>query len=119
MAATDPDRYITRWNLEPDGKSFSTRSSALFPVRQAGLPAILKIAKESEEWRGGRLMAWWQGEGAARVLAEDDGVLLVPTLADDDASTVIGVIDAASMQCLALLHAPQVIPFGFHAAWAP
>ena len=51
--------------------------------------------------------------------AEDDGVLLVPTVADDDASTVIGVVDAASMQCLALLHAPQVIPFGFHAAWAP
>jgi carotenoid cleavage dioxygenase-like enzyme len=50
--------------------------------------------------------------------AEDDGVLLVPTLADDDAASVIGVIDAATMQCLATLHAPQVIPFGFHAAWA-
>ena len=71
----------------------------------------------------------WQRERAVQLeplfvprpgaLAEDDGVLLVPTLADDDASTVIGVIDAASMQCLALLHAPQVIPFGFHAAWAP
>lgn len=51
--------------------------------------------------------------------AEDDGVLLVPTLADDDAGTVIGVVDAASMECRARLHAPQVIPFGFHAAWAP
>ena len=50
--------------------------------------------------------------------AEDDGVLLVPTLADDDTASVIGVIDAATMQCLATLHAPQVIPFGFHAAWA-
>jgi hypothetical protein len=43
------------------------------------------------------------------------------TLADDHASSVIGVIgviDAATMQCLATLHAPQVIPFGFHAAWA-
>ena len=49
---------------------------------------------------------------------EDDGVLLVPTLADDDAASVIGVIDARTMQCLATLHAPQVIPFGFHAAWA-
>jgi len=29
------------------------------------------------------------------------------------------VVDAASMQCLALLHVPQVIPFGFHAAWVP
>lgn len=49
---------------------------------------------------------------------EDDGVLLVPTLADDDAASMICVIDAASMQCLATLQAPQVIPFGFHAAWA-
>jgi beta,beta-carotene 9',10'-dioxygenase len=48
---------------------------------------------------------------------EDDGVLLVPTLADGDSTTVIGVIDASTMQCLAMLQAPQVIPFGFHAAW--
>ena len=70
----------------------------------------------------------WQRPGAVQLeplfvarpggTAEDDGVLLVPTLADDDATSVIGVIDAASMQCLATLHAPQVIPFGFHAAWA-
>ena len=70
----------------------------------------------------------WQRPGAVQLeplfvarpgaSAEDDGVLLVPTLADDDAASVIGVIDAATMQCLATLQAPQVIPFGFHAAWA-
>jgi beta,beta-carotene 9',10'-dioxygenase len=49
---------------------------------------------------------------------EDDGVLLVPTLADEDAGSVIGVVDARSMACLATIHAPQVIPFGFHAAFA-
>ncbi|MDN3918774.1 carotenoid oxygenase family protein [Roseateles violae] len=49
---------------------------------------------------------------------EDDGVLLVPTLADADDTTRIGVVDAHSMECLALVQAPQVIPFGFHAAWA-
>jgi carotenoid cleavage dioxygenase-like enzyme len=48
---------------------------------------------------------------------DDDGVLLVPTLADTDPATVIGVLDARTMQCVAQLHAPQVIPFGFHAAW--
>ena len=37
-------------------------------------------------------------------VAEDDGVLLVPTLADDDTASVIGVIDASTMQCLATLH---------------
>jgi carotenoid cleavage dioxygenase-like enzyme len=51
--------------------------------------------------------------------ADDDGVLLVPTLADGDASSVIGVVDARSMACMAQLHAPQVIPFGFHAAFRP
>ena len=38
---------------------------------------MLKIAHENEERRGGRLMAWWNGDGAARVLAEDEGVLLL------------------------------------------
>ncbi|MEO8123523.1 MAG: carotenoid oxygenase family protein [Burkholderiales bacterium] len=71
----------------------------------------------------------WQRENAVQLEplfvprsggeADDDGVLLVPTLADGDATTVIGVVDARSMQCLAQLHAPQVIPFGFHAAFKP
>jgi carotenoid cleavage dioxygenase-like enzyme len=70
----------------------------------------------------------WQRPGAVQLeplfvarpsaSSEDDGVLLVPTLTDDDAASVIGVIDAATMQCLATLQAPQIIPFGFHAAWA-
>lgn len=50
---------------------------------------------------------------------DDDGVLLVPTLADADETTVIGVIDARSMDCLAELRTPQIIPFGFHAAFRP
>lgn len=49
---------------------------------------------------------------------DDDGVLLVPTLADADAASIIAVLDARSMDCLAQIHAPQVLPFGFHAAWA-
>jgi beta,beta-carotene 9',10'-dioxygenase len=50
---------------------------------------------------------------------EDDGVLLVPTLADGDASTMIGVVDPRRMECLAMIQAPQVVPFGFHAAFQP
>lgn len=50
---------------------------------------------------------------------EDDGVLLVPTLADGDATTQIAVLEPRRMECLATLHAPQVIPFGFHAAFHP
>jgi carotenoid cleavage dioxygenase-like enzyme len=77
----------------------------------------------------GRVVTW-QREGGAAVQLEplfvprpggsddDDGVLLVPTLADGDATSVIAVLDARSLDCAALLHAPQVVPFGFHAAFA-
>ena len=51
-------------------------------------------------------------------VAQDDGVLLVPTLADDDDASVIAVLEAHSLEPLARLHAPQIVPFGFHAAWA-
>jgi carotenoid cleavage dioxygenase-like enzyme len=77
----------------------------------------------------GRIAGTWQRESAVQMeplfvdrpgsTAEDDGVLLVPTLAEGDAGTVVGVIDPASMRCLATLHLPQVVPFGFHAAWKP
>ncbi|MBP8310610.1 MAG: carotenoid oxygenase family protein [Burkholderiaceae bacterium] len=50
---------------------------------------------------------------------DDDGVLLVPTLADADETTVIGVLDARSMSCMAELRPPQIVPFGFHAAFRP
>jgi len=50
-------------------------------------------------------------------VGDDDGVLLVPTLADEDETTVIAVLDAHSMTCVAELRAPQVVPFGFHAAF--
>ena len=69
----------------------------------------------------------WQREGAVHLeplfvprpgpADEDDGVLLVPTFADADATTVIAVVDARAMQPVATLIAPQVIPFGFHAAF--
>jgi streptomycin 6-kinase len=69
--------YLQRWQLEPDGKAFSTHSSLLMPVRYQGIAAMLKIAREQEERFGGLLMCWWQGEGAAQVLAwHEDGILL-------------------------------------------
>jgi carotenoid cleavage dioxygenase-like enzyme len=49
---------------------------------------------------------------------DDDGVLCVPTLADGDRASVIGIVDARTMQCIAQIDAPQVVPFGFHAAFA-
>ena len=97
-----PDVWLARWDLVPDGAAITTPSSLLLPVRQRGQPALLKIAREEEERRGGRLMAWWDGDGAARVLAHDDRALLLERIAgprtlaamvaagdDDEASRIL------------------------------
>ncbi len=77
--------YLIAWDLTPDGSLLATHSSRLLPVRQRGSPAMLKIALETEEKSGAALMEWWEGEGAARVLARDDNAILMER-ADDDFS---------------------------------
>ena len=52
-------------------------SGVLLPVRQRGVAAMLKISRETEEQAGGRVMLWWNGDGAAPVLAHDDEALLM------------------------------------------
>ena len=107
------DRYLKRWGLTRDGVPIVTHSSDLLPVRQDGRPAMLKIAREAEERRGAGLMRWWDGDGAARVLAHDEDAVLLeravggrPLVAvvhdggDDDASRIL--CDVA-----ARLHAPR------------
>lgn len=77
--------YLRRWDLRPDGEPFSSYTrSLLLPVRRLGPDgqdeaAILKLPGSPEERAGSRLMAWWEGDGAARVLAweEETGVLLL------------------------------------------
>jgi streptomycin 6-kinase len=71
------DRHLARWNLTADGEPIVTHSSRLLPVRRHGVPAMLKIAHEPEERWGAALMVWWDGEGAARVLAHEGDALLL------------------------------------------
>jgi len=110
------DDYLARWGLTPDGEPIATRSSDLLPVRRAGVPAMLKIAKEAEERWGGILMGWWGGDGAARVLAQEGDALLLQRATgersliemarggrDDEASRIICAVAAR-------LHAPRGCP---------
>jgi streptomycin 6-kinase len=77
---------------------------------------MLKLATEEEERFGGLLMEWWNGDGAARVLARDDNALLLEraegtaSLADmarngrdDEACRVLCTVAAR-------LHAPRPEP---------
>jgi streptomycin 6-kinase len=110
------DEYLALWELTPDGEPIVTHSSRLLPVRRHGVPAMLKVAMEAEERFGGALMAWWGGEGAARVLAHAGDALLMEradggrSLADlarngrdDEASRII-------CATIARLHAPRDKP---------
>jgi streptomycin 6-kinase len=115
MAAPAPsfDPYVARWNLVPDGAPIVTDTSHLLPVIHNGIPAMLKIATEDDERRGNAFMAWWNGEGAAAILAEGDDALLMERLADDNALAVMarsGSDDEASRIICAVaakLHAPR------------
>ncbi|WP_198919179.1 aminoglycoside phosphotransferase family protein [Pseudomonas chlororaphis] len=108
--------YLKRWNLQVDGVPIVTPGSHLLPVRLDDAPAMLKIALDDEEKYGNRLMAWWAGEGAARVYAHHGDALLMEramgrrslmqmALAgeDDEVSRIV----CAS---LARLHAPRSTP---------
>lgn len=109
----DKGAWLARWDLVPDGAAITTPSSLLVPVRHRGQPAMLKIAREEEERRGGQLMAWWDGDGAARVLAQDEQALLleratgprtlaamVAAGADDEATRILCAVAGR-------LHAPR------------
>jgi streptomycin 6-kinase len=73
--------WLVQWRLTPDGSAFTTRfGSQLLPVVWRGERAILKIARREEERRGGKLMEWYGGTGAARVLAREGDALLLERL---------------------------------------
>ena len=71
------DRYLARWDLVPDGDPITTRAAHLLPALRSGEPVILKLSVEEDERLGGDVMAWWDGDGAARVLARDGNALLL------------------------------------------
>jgi streptomycin 6-kinase len=93
------DDYLARWRLTPDGEPIATHSSDLLPVRRAGTAAMLKIAREAEERRGGLRMSWWGGHGAAKVLAQEGGALLLERATGEASRIICAVVKR--------LHAPR------------
>ncbi|MGH6950376.1 MAG: aminoglycoside phosphotransferase family protein [Vitreimonas sp.] len=71
------DPYLAKWRLARDGEPICTPSSNLLPVRRDGAPAMLKIAVVEEERRGATVMSYYDGDGAARVLAHEGDALLI------------------------------------------
>jgi streptomycin 6-kinase len=110
------DSYVHRWGLIPDGEPILTAASQLLRVRFGDRFAMIKVAIHEEEKTGARLMRWWDGQGAAQVLAYDGDAHLLeyaePSLslgqlasggADDEASRIICTVVRS-------LHAPRATP---------
>ena len=111
-------RWLELWRLSPDGPGFTTKfGSLLMPVRACGGErAMLKIAGHEEERRGGAVMVWWAGDGAARVLARDgDAILLERAMGGSSLEAMArdGADDAATAilcQVAAGLHVKRSAP---------
>jgi streptomycin 6-kinase len=108
--------WLKRWGLVTDGVPIITQGSRLLPVRLNDIPAMLKVALDVDEKYGNRLMTWWDGDGAAQVLAHhEDGLLMERAMGsrslmhmamngeDDEASRIL-------CSALARLHAPRETP---------
>lgn len=89
--STEFEPWLARWGLEADGSGFTTgyAGNRLLPVTQGSAPAMLKLSRHPEERRGAEVMRWWDGEGAARVLAQEGEATLL--------ERVIGPRDLAAM----------------------
>ncbi len=113
------DVLLAQWRLWPDGEPIHTRGSELLPVLTAsGLPAMLKRARSPEELDGAELLVWWDGDGAARVLAQDGDTVLLERATHP--GSLLGMAmsgpdgdDTASLilcGVLAQLHEPRLAP---------
>ncbi len=69
--------YLRTWDLIPDGALITTHSSWVLPVSGPDGPSMLKIARIPDERAGYRLMSWWNGDGAAKILEASDDALLM------------------------------------------
>ena len=64
--------WLARWALVPDGAPIRTHASHLLPVLRNGQPAMLKLPEVEDERRGYLPLEYWNGDGAARLLARSD-----------------------------------------------
>ncbi len=64
--------HLSRWGLVADGEPIVTHSSRLLPVRRGETPAMLKLPEVEDERLGYLPLEYWNGDGAARLLARTE-----------------------------------------------
>lgn len=107
--------YIDKWNLTQDGASFRTNLSLLQPCVYNGLRAMLKIPFMEEELRASKLLQWWDGKAAAKVLEVDSKAILLERIENENNISLINLVkqgqdnEATRIICQTAnkLHSPQ------------
>ncbi len=114
--------YLDCWHLTPDGAVIITPAARLLPVRRGTMPAMLKVVTLDEAKPGNILLAWWEGQGAARVYEMDgDAILMERALGDrslvefarsgrDDEATHILCDAIASLHASRVKSFPDLVP---------
>ena len=108
--------YLSRWRLRRDGPAIRTPHARLWPVLTAsGEAAMLKVSTETEEQNGHRLLRWWNGDGAARLLAHEGPAILIERAAGQSLRqrSIQGQDEACTTilcQVLQRLHRPRSAP---------
>lgn len=69
--------WMKKWNLVQDGTPIATPGSSLLPVKMNNAMAMLKIARDEHEIRGGKVLQWWDGNGAAKVFSRNANALVM------------------------------------------
>ena len=78
------EHWLRCWGLTPDGRAIGTATGSVLFVRQGDVPLVLKISEVEEEIRGGHLMDWWNGVGAACVIECSGPAVLMDRAADEN-----------------------------------
>lgn len=107
------DSYLERWELDCDGDPIVTQTARLLPVLRRGEAAMLKLSLAENAHLAGEVMEWWDGDGAARVLARKEHALLMERATDQaslgDMARTGQDDEACRILCRAAarLHAPR------------
>jgi streptomycin 6-kinase len=84
--------YINKWNLTREGASFRTNSSLMQPCVYDGLKAMLKIPFIEEELRASKLLQWWDGKAATKVLKVDSKAILLERIENENNISLINLV---------------------------
>ncbi len=103
----EAERWLARWDCRPDGAPIVTDDAFLWPVRQGGLPLMLKIVDPvGDEVGTAAILSALDGRGAVRLIAASGPALLMERVAPTGpslAEMALSGQDEAAMEILVRL----------------